>query len=330
MSAQSLNYSANNTFVRPEMFYIRGLRDISFASCLYIFLFIVYIFAVFSNVFVIILINLDQSLHNPKYLAVSHLALVDLGTTTAVIPKVIEMFLFNFSFISYEACLADMFFVHFFNSMQSVSLVILAYDRFLAICFPLQYHSINTNSRMVRIIVSLWMFVAVTVSITVLLITRLSFCKSTVINSYFCDHGPVYRLACNDSYPNLIAGWLDTALFLFIPLGLILCSYILIGVALLKIASTDGRQKALKTCISHIILVIIFYVPLAITYITAQFVDSNVRILNNSLSATIPSMLNPIIYTLKTEEMKAAIKKLYKRISRGREGKVINIKFPVQ
>ncbi|XP_039602374.1 olfactory receptor 1M1-like [Polypterus senegalus] len=325
----SLNYSANNIFVRPEMFYIRGLRDMSFANCFYIFLFIVYIFAVFSNVFVIMLINLDQSLHNPKYLAVVHLALVDLGTTTAVIPKVIEMFLFNSSFISYEACLA-MFFVHFFNSMQSLSLVILAYDRFLAICFPLQYHSINTNSRMVGLIVSLWMFAAVSLSITVLLITRLSFCKSTVINSYFCDHGPVYRLACNDSYPNLIAGWLDTALFLFTPLGLILCSYILIGVALLKIASTDGRQKALKTCISHIILVIIFYVPLAITYVTAQFVDSNIRILNNSLSATIPSMMNPIIYTLKTDEMKAAIKKLYKRISRGRESKVINIKFPVK
>uniref|UniRef100_A0A8C4X5K0 G-protein coupled receptors family 1 profile domain-containing protein n=1 Tax=Erpetoichthys calabaricus TaxID=27687 RepID=A0A8C4X5K0_ERPCA len=287
--------SENETLVHPEI----GLRDISFASCLYIFLFIVYIFAVFSNVFVIILINLDQSLHNPKYLAVSHLALVDLGTTTAVIPKVIEMFLFNFSFISYEACLADMFFVHFFNSMQSVSLVILAYDRFLAICFPLQYHSINTNSRMVRIIVSLWIF-----SITVLLITRLSFCQSTVVNSFFCDHGPVYFLACNDIYPNVMIAWFDTVVFLFLPLCLILCSYIFIGVTLFKMTSTDGKQKALKTCISHIILVIIFYVPLAITYILSQFIDSNIRILNNSLSATIPSMLNPIIYTLKTDEMK--------------------------
>ncbi|KAG2457080.1 O51E2 protein, partial [Polypterus senegalus] len=312
MSSQSLKSSANNTFVRPEMFYIRGLQELSFAYCFYIFLFIMYIFAVFSNIFLIILIYLDQSLHNPKYLAVVHLALVDLGTTTAVIPKLIEMFLFNSSFISYEACLADMFFVHFFNSMQSLSLLILAYDRFLAICFPLQYHSINSNSRMVGIIVSLWMFAAVSFSITVLLIRRLNFCQSTVVNSYFCDHGPVYFLACNDIYPNVTIAWFDTVVFLFLPLFFILCSYIFIGVTLFKMRSTDGKQKALKTCISHIILVVIFYVPLAITYVLSQFIDSNIRILNNSLSATIPSMLNPIIYTLKTDEMKTAMKKVVK------------------
>ncbi|XP_028656768.1 putative gustatory receptor clone PTE01 [Erpetoichthys calabaricus] len=312
MSSQSLKSSENNTFVRPEMFYIRGLKEMSFANCFYIFLFIMYIFAVFSNVFVILLIYLDQSLHNPKYLAVVHLTLVDLGTTTAVIPKLIEMFLFNSSFISYEACLADMFFVHFFNAMQSVSLLILAYDRFLAICFPLQYHSINTNSRMVGILVSLWMFTAVIISITVLLITRLSFCQSTVVNSFFCDFGPVYFLACNDIFPNEMIGWFNTAVFLFLPLCLILCSYIFIGVTLFKMTSTDGKQKALKTCISHIILVVIFYVPVAITYILSQFLDSNIRILNNSLSSTIPSTMNPIIYTLKTDEMKAAMKKVLK------------------
>uniref|UniRef100_A0A8C4RT38 G-protein coupled receptors family 1 profile domain-containing protein n=1 Tax=Erpetoichthys calabaricus TaxID=27687 RepID=A0A8C4RT38_ERPCA len=304
--------SENETLVHPEMFYISGLHGLLFANYFYIFLFIVYIFTIFANVFVILLIYFDQNLHNPKYIAVGHLTCADLCTSTALIPKIIEIFLFNSNFITYGACLANMFFVHFFNGIQSLSLAILAYDRFIAICYPLQYHSINTNSRMVIIIFSVWGLSALLLSTMVLLIRRLSFCQSIVINSYFCDHGPVYRLACNDFHLNLIIGFVS--LFLFIPLGLILCSYILIGVALLKIASTDGRQKALKTCISHIILVIIFYVPLAITYITAQFVDSNVRILNNSLSATIPSMLNPIIYTLKTEEMKAAIKKLYKRI----------------
>uniref|UniRef100_A0A8C4X574 Olfactory receptor 1509-like n=1 Tax=Erpetoichthys calabaricus TaxID=27687 RepID=A0A8C4X574_ERPCA len=315
MSSQTTTLPVNNTFVRPQMFYISGLHDMPFANYFYIFLFIVLILTVFSNVFLLVLICFASSLHNPKYIAVSHLALVDLCTSVTVIPKVIEMFLFNSSFITYEACLAGMFFVHFFNSMQSLSLVILAYDRLLAICLPLRYHSINTNGRMIIIILSAWMFSAVTFSIMVLLITRLNFCGSIVINSYFCDHGPVFRLACNDSSPNIIMGFTNIALFLFLPLVFILFTYLAIGLALLKIATAEGRQKALKTCTSHILLVALFYTPLAVTY-SATYVVSfhpNARILNNSLSATIPPLLNPIIYTLKTEEMMDAIKNRLKR-----------------
>ncbi|XP_028656750.2 olfactory receptor 1-like [Erpetoichthys calabaricus] len=326
MSSQTTAPPVNNTFVRPQMFYISGLHDIPFANCFYIFMFIVYIFTVFSNVFVILLICFDPSLHNPKYIAVSHLAISDLCTSTAVIPKLIEMFFFNFSFVTYEECLAGMFFVHFFNSMQSISLVILAYDRFLAICLPLRYHSINTNDRMTLIIFSVWLFSAVTLSIMVLLITRLSFCKSTVINSYFCDHGPVFRLACNDFYPNYVMAFVTIALFLFAPLAFILFTYVAIVLTLLKIATMEERRKALKTCTSHILLVTMAYFPLAVTYVAAQFVSSNARILNNSLSTAIPSMMNPIIYTLKTEEMMDSIKKLFKR-SQDRHGNEGNIKF---
>ncbi|XP_028657071.2 olfactory receptor 1496-like [Erpetoichthys calabaricus] len=316
MSSQSTAYSVNNTFVHPEMFYISGLQDMPFANCFYIFLFIMYIVTLLCNIFVIVLIYSEQSLHNPKYLAVSHLAFVDLCSTTAIIPKLIEMFLFTSNFITYKACLANMFFVHCFNAVQSLSLVILAYDRFLAICFPLQYHSINTNSRMIIIIFSAWMFSAVTLFIVVLLITRLSFCRSTVVQSYFCDHGPVYRLACNDFYPNYIMTFLITALLVFVPLTLILSSYVAIGFALSKITTAEGRQKAFKTCTSHIILVAMFYLPLAVIYVAAPLVSfpPNVRIVCNSLSATIPPMMNPIIYTLKTDEMMESIKKLFKRI----------------
>uniref|UniRef100_A0A8C4RR25 Olfactory receptor 146-like n=1 Tax=Erpetoichthys calabaricus TaxID=27687 RepID=A0A8C4RR25_ERPCA len=314
MSSWTTTYALNNTFVHPEMFYISGFQDMPFANYFYIFLFLVYILTVFCNTFLIVLIYLEQSFHSPKYIAVSNLALADLCTTTAVIPKVIDTFLFNSNFIRYNACLANMFFVPYFSAVQSLSLVILAYDRFLAICFPLQYHSINTNSRMIIIISSAWMFSAVTLSIMVLLVTRLSFCRSTVINSYFCDHGPVYRLACNDFYINIIMAFTNIALFLFVPLIFILFTYLAIGVTLLKIATSEGRQKALKTCTSHIILVAMFYIPIAVTYLAASFVNfhPNARILNNLLSTTIPPMLNPIIYTLKTDEMMNSVKKLLK------------------
>ncbi|KAG2457078.1 OR1M1 protein, partial [Polypterus senegalus] len=318
MSFQSATNSENETLVHPEMFYINGLHGLLFANYFYIFLFIVYIFTIFANVFVILLIYFDQNLHNPKYIAVTHLTCADLCTSTALIPKIIEIFLFNSNFISYDACLANMFFVHFFNGIQSLSLAILAYDRFIAICYPLQYHSINTNSRMVIIIFSVWGLSALLLSTMVLLIRRLSFCQSVVINSYFCDHGPVYRLACNDFHLNLIIGFVCIALLLFTPLTFILISYVAIGLALQKIATVDERQKALKTCTSHIILVAMFYLPVAVTYVASQFANfhPNARILSNSMAAAIPPMLNPIVYTLKTEEIMDSIKKHYKRKGR--------------
>ncbi|XP_039602380.1 olfactory receptor 1M1-like [Polypterus senegalus] len=315
MSSHSVTNSMNETLIHPEMFYISGLNDLLFANYFYIFLFIVYIFTIFANVFVILLIYFDQNLHNPKYIAVSHLTCADLCTSTALIPKMIEIFLFKSNLITYSACLVNMFFVHFFNVIQSLSLAILAYDRLIAICYPLQYHSINTNSRMVIIIFSAWMLCALLLSTMVLLIRRLSFCQSVVINSYFCDHGPVYKLACNDFHLNLIIGFVCIALLLFAPLTFILISYVAIGLALQKIATADGRQKALKTCTSHIILVAMFYLPVAITYVASQFanIHPNARILSNSMAVTIPPMLNPIVYTLKTEEMMDSIKKYYKR-----------------
>ncbi|XP_039602377.1 olfactory receptor 1M1-like [Polypterus senegalus] len=324
--------SANNTFIRPQMFYIIGLQEMPFAKCFYIFLSIVYILTMFFNGFIIVFIYFEQSLHSAKYIAVSHLALADLCSSTAIIPKVIDTFLFNSNFITYEACLANMFFVHFSSAIQSLSLVILAYDRLIAICLPLQYHSINTCSRMKAIIVSIWLFCAALVSVMVLLITRLSFCQSTVINSFFCDHGPVYRLACNDFSPNIIMALITTALLLFLPMVFILFSYIAIGIALLKIASAEGRQKAIKTCVSHMILVAIFYFPLVVIYGSSQFVNfhPNARILNSSLSSTIPPMINPLIYTLKTEEMMDAIKNHLKRKLEKQSKPMINIRFLYQ
>ncbi|XP_039602357.1 olfactory receptor 1-like [Polypterus senegalus] len=306
---------ANNTLMHPEMFYISGFYDMPFANCYYVFLLVLYIFTVFFNGFVILLIYLEQMFHNPKYIAVCHLALVDLCTTTSLTPKLIDTFLFNSNFITYNACLANMFFVHFFTSVQSLSLVMLAYDRFIAICLPLHYHSINTNSRMMLIILSFWLLTVGTSSISVLLITRLSFCRSTVVNSFFCDNGPVFRLACNDVYPNLIMGFISIALFLFMPLMIILISYIAIGITLLKIATAEGRHKALKTCTSHIMLVAMYYIPLAYTYFAGQFasISYNTRILNNTLCTTVPPMMNPVIYTLKTEEMMDLLKQVLRK-----------------
>ncbi|XP_030648131.1 olfactory receptor 52B2-like, partial [Chanos chanos] len=307
--------SGNTTFVRPSTFYINGFSNVPHAKYYYIFLCLVYTTTVLGNSFIMCTVCLARSLHTAKYIAVFNLAVTDLGGSTALIPRLVDTFLFEHQYISYEACLANMFFVFFFMTLQSLTLLALAYDRVVAICFPLRYHAIVTKTAMALIIGCMWVFTTALVASVVELITRLSFCRSTVVNSYFCDHGPICALACNDNSLNIIMAYVGMVTILCIPLMLIGISYACIALALLRIAQGTGHIKAMKTCTSHLILVAMFYLPLLFINIAAVMsrLDPNVRIINYSLTQTIPSMLNPIIYTVKTEEVRQSIRGLYKR-----------------
>ncbi|XP_036416920.1 olfactory receptor 1496-like [Colossoma macropomum] len=307
--------STNATFIRPSNFYMSGLYNVPHAKYYYVFLCFVYAVTVLGNLFIMGTIYLAHSLHTAKYIAVFNLALCDLCGSSALIPKLLDMFLFENQYISYEACLANMFFVYVFMAMQSLTLLAMAYDRLIAICFPLRYHAIVTKTAMTLIIGVMWILSLSAHALMVALITRLFFCKSTTINSYYCDHGPVYSLACNDNSMNSIIGSVLTAALLYIPLMLIALSYVCIAFALQKISHGVERIKAIKTCTSHVILVAMFYIPIISVYTVAltTYIDSNVAIINTALTQTIPPMLNPIMYTLKTEEVLQSVKVLYKR-----------------
>ncbi|XP_048837587.1 olfactory receptor 1-like [Brienomyrus brachyistius] len=312
----TLNQNATaNSFVRPQYFFITGFSNIPHAQYYFIFLCLVYVVTVLGNSCVTLIIYVDRSLHTPKYMAIFTLAVADLGESTAVLPNVINVCLLNIHQITYEACVSNMFFIYFFSSVQSVMLTVLAYDRFVAICFPLRYHSIVTNTTMGIILTVGCIFNVVFVMSAVLLVTRLSFCKSIVIDSYFCDHGPLYRMACNDNLPNYTMAKLFTILYFLLPLSLICLSYVCILLALFKIASWEGRLKALKTCFSHLILVSAYYFPILGIYIGAMAgsVHRNARIINISLSYAIPAMLNPIVYSLNTAEIKDFVKRSFRR-----------------
>jgi len=270
------------------------------------------------------IIYLARRLHTAKYVAVFHLALSDL---CGRIPKLIDMFLFEHQEISYEACLAYMFFVfHFMNlqsltllvhfmNLQSLTLLALAYDRLVAICFPLKYHAVITKTSMSRIIGWMWISSVAFFSVLVGLINRLSFCRTNEVNSYFCDHGPVISISCNSNFINYLLAYISFGLLICMPVILVTLTYFCIALALLKIAHGADRIKAMKTCTSHLVLVAIFYLPILSVNVKSMStsIDPNSRIINNSLTQIIPPMLNPIIYTLKTEEVMQSIKEMYKR-----------------
>ncbi|XP_026229305.1 olfactory receptor 1-like [Anabas testudineus] len=320
----------NATFVRPASFYLNGFSNIPHEKYYYVFLCFIYIMTVLGNSFLITLIYLVKTLHTPKYMIVFNLALTDLCGSTALIPKVLDTFLFDRRYIVYEACLSYMFFVWFFAFVQSWTLVTMAYDRIIAICFPLRYHNIITKSAVASILLFMWVFSLSLLAAAVGLIDRLSFCGSSVVQSFFCDHGPVYYLACNDTSLNDTMAYIVFVVIMIIPLVLIALTYVSIAISLSRIASGVERLKALKTCTSHLILVAIFFLPLVGTNIAAviSYIHPNARIFNSTLTHTIPALLNPIIYSLKTEEVLNSIRKLSKNHKKRLRNKTFCEKLP--
>ncbi|XP_029030171.1 olfactory receptor 51F2-like [Betta splendens] len=295
-------------------FYINGFTDIPHAQYYYVFLCFVYIMTVVGNGFLMSVIYLVKTLHSAKYMIVFSLALTDLCGTTALIPKVLDTFLFDRRYIVYEACLSYMFFVYLFACLQSLTLLMMGFDRFVAICFPLSYHQIVTKAAVAVMLLCVWGSSLSVLVVVVGLIDHLSFCGSLVVKSFFCDHGPVYRLACNDTSLNYIIGTVALTLFDCIPLLLIAMTYVCIAFALSRIASGAERLKALKTCTSHVILVAVFFLPLLGTNIAGMtsYIHPIARMVNFTLTHTVPALLNPIIYSLRTEEVMKSIKKLWK------------------
>ncbi|MFT7819436.1 olfactory receptor 51F2-like [Arapaima gigas] len=259
----------------------------------------------------------SEALHTPKYLVVFSLSVVDVGHSTALVPKCVHQFLFDSRFVPYDLCLTQMFFVHMSYISESYLLVIMAFERLVSICFPLRSDTIITNSRMLGIIAFCSALAFAIILCMVVLISRLLFCQPipTVI-SYYCDHGPVFKMACSDNTPN----WKATTFYMFavvyLPLAFILMSYVCIIVSVARITSAEGRWKAFKTCSAHLILVAIFFMPILVTYTIAWIyvtIEVNTRILNTSLSALLPPLLNPIIYTLKTEEVLEQVRRFLRR-----------------
>ncbi|XP_064829005.1 olfactory receptor 10A6-like [Oncorhynchus masou masou] len=304
----------NGTGSSDDGFYITAFHTLGNKNYLILALSIIYIITLMVNFVLLAVFIMNPSLQNPKYVAVCNLAVVDISLNSVIIPQMVPVFVFNLNYVSFGTCFSQMFFMHLFGDMESFSLALLAYDRVIAICFPLRYLTINTNLRMLLILLGIWTLAFLLEVYPVALASSLPYCASRVVQSCCCEHGPVYRLACSDISFNRKLATAKTLAVLLGPLSFIIFTYAVVVVAVLKFASTTQRWKAFHTCLTHLLLVLVYYLPVILAYVLGnlrlvQSPDLLTAIL--TVTVTLPPMLNPIIYSLKTEELREKISKLF-------------------
>ncbi|XP_044853610.1 putative olfactory receptor 52P1 [Mauremys mutica] len=271
-----------------------------------------YIISLLGNFMVLFVVGKEETLHKPMYLLLCMLALTDISTSTSVVPKALCIFWFNLRGITVSGCLTQMFFLHTVSAMHSAVLVTMAFDRYIAICNPLRYATILTNTRIAKLgLVGLIRSVLFILP-TPLLLSRLPFCSNYIIPHTYCDHIAVAKISCGDITDNRMYGLVIALVVIGLDLTLIALSYALIIRAVLRISSKKAHQKALNTCTAHICVILTSYTPFLFSNLTHRFgqgIAPHIQIIMANLYFLIPPMLNPIIYGVKTKELREKVGK---------------------
>ncbi|XP_073404473.1 olfactory receptor 6N1-like [Dendrobates tinctorius] len=275
--------------------------------CLFLF---IYLFTIIGNGSIFLLVILDRRLHTPMYFFVSNLSFLDMSYTSVTVPKMLAKFAMNLDTISFPACFAQMYIFLSLAATECLLLTVMAYDRYVAICFPLHYPTIMTRKRYLLLMVVAWSGGFFTPITLVILASNLPFCGPNVIHHYYCDHPPLLQLACTDTSFNVVVGSSFGAFILLITFTLVVVSYIKIIVTILKINSKDGRKKTFSTCASHFAVVNIFFLPLIFMYVRPKTsYSSDVDSLVALLYTVLTPMMNPVIYSFRSKDIKEVFQK---------------------
>ncbi|XP_069323628.1 olfactory receptor 1C1-like [Eulemur rufifrons] len=270
-----------------------------------------YLVTVLGNMLIILAIGFDSGLHSPMYFFLSNLAFVDICFTSTIVPQMVVNILTDLKTISFAGCLAQLFFFISFVNMDSLLLCVMAYDRYVAICHPLRYTTVMNPRLCVQLVAGLWVVTYLHALLHTVLITHLSFCASNIIHHFFCDLNPILQLSCSDVSFNVLVIFTVGGLVALTPLICILISYGLIFSTILKITSSEGKQRAFSTCGCHLSVVVLFYgTAIAVYFRPSSYLAPESDTLSAVMYSVVTPMLNPFIYSLRNKAMKRAVEKM--------------------
>ncbi|XP_062950988.1 olfactory receptor 51V1-like [Cynocephalus volans] len=274
----------------------------------------IYAMVFLGNCMVLHVIRTEPSLHQPMFYFLALLALTDLCMGLSTVHTVLGI-LWGFSQkIGLDACIAQTYFVHCLSCTESGVLLAMAFDRFTAICNPLRYTSILTNSRVILFLVTILMRSTLSILPVIIRLKFFHYCRPHNLSHSFCLHQDLLRLACSDIRFNSFYALTLVICTLLLDAVLILMSYVFILHTVLSIASWEGRLKSLQTCVSHICAVLVFYVPiigLTMVHRFGKHLSPLVRVLMGSIYILFPPLMNPIIYSVKTQQIRGRMKKWF-------------------
>lgn len=290
-------------------FLLVALSDLpNLKAFLFGILLLLYLLTLTGNTVIILVSRLDKHLHKPMYFFLENLAFLDICYTSTTMPKMLQVLIVETKSITFIGCVTQLYFFVAFVGTEHVLLLIMSYDRFLAICRPLQYMVMMSQKICVGLAFVSWLSGIVNSTVHTTFTFRLNFCGIRNLNYFFCDIPPLLSLSCSDTSVNE-ALLLSIGVFIgWVPFLTIIISYMYIIVTIIKIRSAGGRKKAFSTCASHLTIVILYYGSAVFNYVRpiSTYSISKDRLISVLYSMAIP-MLNPVIYTLKNQDVKDAI-----------------------
>ncbi|XP_006132585.2 olfactory receptor 51G2-like [Pelodiscus sinensis] len=307
--------AVNNTKFNSALFLLTGIPGLEDVHVWFSIPFcFMYVISIVGNSVILFIIKTDPSLHEPMYIFLSMLALTDLGLSIATIPTILGIYLFNSREISLNVCFAQLFFIHFLQCIESSVLLLMAIDRFIAICNPLRYTSILTPPRVTKMgLMCVLRGVAMILPLP-LLLQRFQYCRSNVLSHSYCLHQDVMKMACSDITVNSIYGLFAKILTMGLDFLLIFLSYLMILKTVVSIVSPSKSFRALNTCVSHLCAVLIFFTPeIGLSVIHRFMKDSSpmLSVLLGYMSLLVPPLMNPIVYSVKSKHLRARIIRVF-------------------
>ncbi|XP_076723150.1 olfactory receptor 5K1 [Callospermophilus lateralis] len=311
------NHTMKNEFV------LTGFTDHpDLKALLFVVFLTIYLITMVGNLGLVALIFTQRQLHTPMYIFLGNLALVDSCCACAITPKMLENFFSEDRRISLYECMVQFYILCTVETADCFLLAAMAYDRYVAICSPLQYHTLMSKKLCVQMTTGAFIAGNLHSMIHVGLLFRLAFCGSHQINHFYCDILPLYRLSCVDPYVNELVLFVFSGSIQVFTIGSVLVSYVYIVFTIFKMKSKEGRVKAFSTCASHFLSVSLFYGSLFFMYIRPNLLEEGDKDIPAALLFTIVvPLLNPFIYSLRNKEVKSALQKILIKITISRKFK---------